>query len=591
MAGAVTNTTGATLSNAGTLSGTLSNSGTVTNANTGTLAGLATNNAGGTLTTSGTASGGISNAGTLNITGGTVTGLTNSGTTDMTGGALSALTNSGTFLLNGGTVSGTTANSGTLTLSGGALTGTLNTTGTVATDGDATIGAAVNATGATFDLTDGSVLTFGSTLGGTATVEMSGGSEVLTTAGLATATLGFDLDGTVNGAGALGDITLVTNAGGITVGTVSGAALASAGAKISYVTLDGANNLVLRTESNPIVGGVAANLTLTEQMLSSLINRPVSPFSLVADTSSGEACRSASYGRAVIGTATIQGDQIASGLSNEVKGDYTSLQASADYGCYDGRFDGWSLVFGATGGANNGSTTQDEFAVSGTGTVGAQTGTLTTDFSQTYGGIYVSGRKGQLSADVQLRYSHADYDFSETSSNIFSASGDPHMSSDTISLNTRLQYNIRLENSWSVAPSGGFSIGHTKAGRIRFDADSTLDVGDYDSFVVFGGAQLTKALPETAGGAGQAVSIAANYYNDFQGDRVSTFTSGGTSTEIASPGLGGFGEISVGYTLTKSLSGVFGKDALMFFKIEGSLRKGERVPEASSLTAQFRMVF
>ena len=69
-------------------------------------------------------------------------------------------------------------------------------------------------------------------------------------------------------------------------------------------------------------------------------------------------------------STTVQSD-LNGNLSNEVSGDYTSLQASADYGCYDGRFEGWSLVFGATGGVNNGSTTQDQFAFSGSGGVGA----------------------------------------------------------------------------------------------------------------------------------------------------------------------------------------------------------------------------
>ena len=602
--GASTISGGGSIAAAGTLngggSGTLSlgaglaNAGTVTGMASitlsgGSLSGAGTNSTVSYIQSAGSLDATVAASGVSTITGGIIgAGGVLNGTTNNLSGAI----------VNNGTLSGaTTLASGTLTLaSGSTTTGTLINNAELITAGNVDIAADVTSNGGTFNLSDGAALTMGNlTLNGESTFIMANMAqspvEVGTLAG--TGTVAFNLlgDFSSQGLGLANKEVLMTATSGMSqdkfvTGTIS------SGAQVRLYQADTATGeLYTYLTSNPAIDGLAANLTLTEQLLSSLINRPVSPFSLVADTSSGDACRSAGYGRAVYGTATVKGDVNSGGLGNEVEGDYISAQVSGDYGCYDGRFGGWSAVLGVTAGLNQGQTEQQEFTIDGFGNNVAPLGVLNTDFSQTYAGVYVSARKAKLSVDVQLRYADAEYEFSESTPAIFAAGSDKSLSSQSLSLNTRLQYSIKLENNWNVTPSGGFSLTRVQGDTLAFDPTTTLTTGDYDSAVVFGGATVTKALPKTAGGADQAVSFGANYYHDFLGDRTSVFTANGNSKTIESPSLGGFGELSVGYTLAKNVGPMFGKDALMFFKVEGSVRAGESVPEASSVTAQVRIVF
>ena len=123
-----------------------------------------------------------------------------------------------------------------------------------------------------------------------------------------------------------------------------------------------------------------------------MVNRPTSPLVDLGRVEGGD-CRSGGFARATGGEATVSGDSN-SGLGAipvTLDASYGAIQAGWDYGCYDGRFNGWDLAFGGQVGLTSGSSSQDIFAVDPTNpsaVTGSLLGALDTDFNQQSAGLY-----------------------------------------------------------------------------------------------------------------------------------------------------------------------------------------------------------
>jgi outer membrane autotransporter protein len=491
---------------------------------------------------------------------------------------------------------GTVNNAGNLALAATSVlqgpvtnTGTILATGNLNFSGGLTNNGLVNlASGA------GQVLSF-STLAGTGTYQMALGSS-LTATGAVAGTLNFVLSGATTAT--LGTPTLLVDGAPGTVysiGSVTGL-VATSGPYVQYLAQDPvAGDLTIVTAANPALREMAANLTLTELLLSNVVNRPTSPFTALR-TLDERPCRGGGFARGTIGQATVEGPSAAAAaVSNKNEAVYSGLQASYDMGCYDGRYNGWSLVAGLSGGVNSGNSKQGIFAINPiAGVAGAQTGTISTQFRQTYGGVYLAGRKDRFSGDVQVRYDSTSYDLSEAGTSVGLNGATTKTSAVTIG--SRMAYTMPVgENGLSLTPQLGFSYTQAKGGTLRFSDGSTLELGDYESLVSFAGASLARSFKPTANGTVQSASISANYYSDSKGDRTSVFRSAAIpngSDTIRTEGIGSFGEVSIGYTLFRELPSTgAGQPSQMSFGVRADARSGPKLSDAYSVTAQFRLTF
>ncbi|MBC7138437.1 MAG: hypothetical protein H5U17_06730 [Defluviimonas sp.] len=634
--GAVTNAGAAT--NAGTMA-SVDNSGTLTTS--GTVSGTLDNAAGGIVNAQGAINGAVTNAGTFTVTGalagagaafdnigagmlsvnaGDYTGLgavTNSSSapsalsvgSGYTLGAGSVTNAAGSEAVIDGTVIAAFTNDGTLDSTGGMFSGDFANTGaaffgsTVTVNGNASNGGSI-------DMRDGATddaLRVNGGLSGSGSygldVDLDGRSadSIIVSGGATSGTPGFDfgLQGSLSSLGS--DILFFdvddAQANSYTIGGVSG--LPSSGTVLHSIYQDGANgDLYVRSQVNPAVGGIAANFSLTQLLLGTVINRPQSPF--VSGLASGEACSHGGYGRATGGRATVTGssDNGISDLETSVDAYFSGFQAGYDMGCYDGRYGGWDLAFGGMVGVNQGKTKQDVFAIdpldpSRYDPSMTVLGQVKTDFDQTYIGAYMAARRDKFTADVQLRFDKTEYVVSSTSGTGLGLD-DSEVDSESVTISSRVNYAHDLnEDGLSLVPTAGFAYTHTGDSKLKFSGGEVLKTKSFDALIGFAGGTLAKTTIAESGTAGTTTFMSAVYYNDFAGDRDSTFTDalGGTS-DISTSNLGGFGELSVGVNYVSLLdAGRWGGAKQLNANLRVDARFGDDVEDSLGLTAQLRMSF
>jgi fibronectin-binding autotransporter adhesin len=661
-AGAVTNA--ATGTNAGTLasltnSGTFATTGAIsgTVGNTGTLSAAGSiggdiTNAGQFLVTANLTSAGNSFAnigtGTLNVTGANFTGLSalnnmssapfgvtvdagrtlgvgtltnfagsrilNNGTVATSAATL--INNAGATFVNNGAVTGAVLNSGLLisnngsSFSGGTFTNAAP--GVFEVNGTVSVGGAASNTG-TVDMQNGSTadrLTFGGDLAANGLFQMDANltqgapsADLITVAGATSGAPSFAFTTTGNGVSQSILFFDATGGGTFTLDPLQVSGLPTAGAIITSVSQAGpGQDLYLVTQANPAIGGVAANISLTQSLITTVINRPVSPLVDVV-RAEGAACRSGGFARVSGGEATVTGES-SNGQSNlpaSIDSNFGSLQAGWDYGCYDGSFNGWDLAFGGQVGLTSGSSSQDVFQtnpVNPAVLTNALAGVVDTDFDQQSLGLYVAARRDNFTADVQLRYDDTSFDFSE------SAVGGPNTqigldgasaSSQAVTLAARVNYFQRLNSpGLTFIPTAGFSYTNTDGDTIDFTSGKgqSLVLNSYDTMIGFAGGTLARSVPGASGRDSTTTFLTANYYQDFGDDPTSVFYDGlGGSQAITSSNIGGFGEIGVGLNYSANVAGQMGGVQRLNAAIRADVRSGDNVSDAYALTAQFRLTF
>ena len=527
------------------------------------------------------------------------------------GTVIGPVENSGDFY-NNGTVDGDMTNDGYLeatndsVFTGGAFdnqaAGFFNVFGTVAVDGPASNAGVVNMAGDT--PTD--VLNFGSTLaaGGTFTLDadlVARTSDVINVAGATSGAPVFSFETTGN---ALGSNILFFNSNGgtFTVAPSQIEGLANTGAIVSSVQQAGPGaDLYLVSQVNPAIGGVASNIALTQSLITTVVNRPTSPLVDLGRVE-GDACRSGGFARLSGGEATVTGESNNGEGAQEASIDssFGAIQAGWDYGCYDGRYNGWDLAFGGLVGLTSGSTSQDVFEANVANPsllTSTLAGIIDTDFDQTSVGLYVAARRDRLLADVQLRYDDTDFDFSESTVGNATPIGlnGATASSQALTLAARVSYVYSLETpGLSFIPNAGFSYTSTDGDTVAFTNGSghSLVLDDYTTMIGFAGGTLARTIAGESGKEATTTFLTANYYQDFGDDPTSTFYDGqGGSQSIATSNIGGYGEIGVGLNYFADVSGRMGGVQRLNAAIRADVRSGDNVSDAYALTAQIRLSF
>lgn len=345
-------------------------------------------------------------------------------------------------------------------------------------------------------------------------------------------------------------------------------ALSAAGERIVYsVDQTGDDgDLMLVSQVNPAIGAMFANVTLVQSLIGSVINRPTSPYvtGLVVD-SADKPCGVGGWGRATGGNATVEGktNNQVSTLENKVSADYYGMQGGMDLACFDDRFNGWDMAFGALGGVNIGDSTQPIYAINGydsQATTGALASITKTDFQQRYFGVYATASKDRWVADLQLRMEKTDFELKNTP---VTGNGlgitDPDFSSDGYTLSGSISYSMPIAKSgWNFTPTMGFAWSKYSTDSIRFDDGFWMEFDDSERKVGFVGATVSKAFVRMEENAAIQTFATATYYKDFADDAVSRLYNdeleGFDSQVMTSENLKSFGEVSLGANYVKVLN-------------------------------------
>ncbi|WP_180996023.1 beta strand repeat-containing protein [Tabrizicola aquatica] len=614
---------------------------------------------GGTVTVTGQVDGNVETGedGTLEMTG-SITGiLTNAGTADIAG-TLGALTNTATgeVDIEGATTSGYIQNSGDLDVEAGitltASAGMLNQGTVDIAAGGVIAGGITNTNSGTITMASGSSNTGGMTnagllevngavsiegLNSSGTIDMANDTagDVLTISGTAALSgailLDVDLSGTTTAAdlvavssAASGNVVLsFTNtgdsfgnlAGPITVMTFDPASSLTASAQglvgvgaVSYrLDFGTAGQVNVNTFANPGVGALAGSVTLTQSLIGSVINRPSSPFVTGLAGESDKACRPGVWARVLGGkadangtTQTVDSGGTALTYDSLISASYSGIQLGGDLSCFEGRFAGWDMSFGGILGVNTGDTVQPVFAIdpnSGAALSDIVVSNNSTDFRQTYAGVYLSAVKDRLLFDLQYRLERTDFDLANDGTGnerigildqTFKSSG------QTLSGSMSYVFSLNEERGINLVPTLGFAITKTETDPVAFDEGGRLEIDDSTTEVGFVGATLSMSRILPSGNAALTYFATGTYYKDFADPVRSVYydsPAAVTGAESFSSNLGAYSEASLGVSYTQILAPGAILDAKQLnasARIDG--RFGDTL-DSWGITAQMRLQF
>ncbi|MFY0633359.1 MAG: hypothetical protein JXQ91_06080 [Vannielia sp.] len=522
---------------------------------------------------------------TGNFTNGTAMVLDAGGDITVTAGTF---TNSSTLDIGDGSVISTgsgTVNNGTISTTGttGQITGDLVNDGTIDLDDDGATGTTLTVTG---NVTGTGTLAFDADLTGA-------GSADLLSVGSYNGTLSF-----APNLLATGSIVTVNLINGDTSGlTIAGSTVIGIDGSNTYVLQNnGAGGLAIVTDTGSGALAVAGNISLVQSLIGTIVNRPSSPFVSGLAYEDDDNCGTGSWARFTGGSAkgTARTNNGVTNLPSTVEADFYGFTGGVDYGCFDVGDGAIDIAGGMILGYNGGSTTQDVFATNfGTTppSLGAYQSTTTADFSQTYVGGYVAMAKDAWSADVQLRFENAQFEFNNPSIDLRSAETE----TQSTTLSGSVSYSYPLSDDLTLVPTAGFGITRSSTDDLVFtDAGGTetgrLSFEDHTTKIGFVGATIAKTTIGEAGDSATNKFITATYYGDFSDDQQATYTSGGATLPVTTESLGDFGELSIGLSYIKILDGQVGKAKQLNASVRADARFSEDV-EALSVTAQVRLQF
>lgn len=348
----------------------------------------------------------------------------------------------------------------------------------------------------------------------------------------------------------------------------SGINLSSERIVFSVDRLEGSNDLAVISQVNPAIGALFGNVALTQSLIGSVINRPTSPFVTgVAYDPAANPCSVGSWGRAMGGHATANGatGNSVSRVSSEIDADYYGMQVGTDLACFDNRFGGWNLAFGVVGGVNQGNTYQPVYAVDATNSqqLTRQLASYNkTDFTQIYGGVYMTAQKDAFQADLQYRLENTDFEIRNTAvtgAGLGLSSSDFSSKAHTLSGSFSYAYPLG-DSGYTVVPTAGFAWSRFTTDSISFDDGYRIDFEDGTRKVGFVGATLAKSFINERDNSALYAYTTGTYYRDFADPMVSIFSREGAEDDfpaqrLTSDNLKSYGEISLGMNYVKIIGG------------------------------------
>lgn len=606
----VQNTAQVTVSGDAAAQITNGNGGAVTVDAGATLTGDVTNDSGASVDLAGAIDGevNISDGVTFNVTdGGAVARLIID--TDFTLSNQLSLLNNGTASLAAGS---------TLTLSGGGLLGgTLTNMGTLSVDGSGTLGGLDNGAGSVLSMQDGAT---DDTLSVTGDADFDSSSSVLMDIDLETGTsdtieVSGSLDGTLNLSlndigGTLSNfetpLELVTYSGGSP--TVSASGLPTEGEILYTLVNDTADGTVtVNSILNPAIGGIASGVAVTQSLISSIVNRPSSPFISGLASGDDDPCGVGAWARGVGGAAKAVGGTVvnAAEFNSEVGATFGGVQVGADYSCFNGYFNGWDLSFGLIGGYNFGVTSQPVYDFdpnSGAFDTSSLTATTNTRFRQVYGGGYIGFAKDRFFADLQYRYDRTTFDLTHVvepgKTGIGVLDQTYQSTGHTVSGSASYAFSINPDKGLNFIPTAGFSFGNLSSDPIQFN-NAYMEIDNIKSRILFGGATISRSKVLPSGTAAVNYFATATAYLDVAPDtRVTYYENLDVNGNPLDDGItaysssvGFYGELSLGASYTKLLDpgrAIPGRQFDASVRVDGRLSS---TVQSAGITVQVRLSF
>ncbi len=344
---------------------------------------------------------------------------------------------------------------------------------------------------------------------------------------------------------------------------------------------DRQGDLELVSQLNPAMGAIFGNVALVQSLIGSVVNRPTSPFvTALAYEDQEKPCGIGSWGRAIGGHATASGrtDNGISNVETEVNADYYGLQVGTDLACFDNRFGGWNMAFGALAGINRGSTSQPVYAIDPSNSqdlTSILTSYTSTDFEQRYAGLYATATKGRFQADLQYRIERTDFTIENKPLPGYTGLGldETDFSSDTQTLSGSISYGFPIGDSgWAVLPTMGFAWSKLSTDSIRFDEDYTLIFKDSTRKIGFAGATLAKTFVDNGRNTALYAFATGTWYKDFADPTISLFASAENTETLTTENLGSYGELSVGAN---------------WIKVMGPKARGRQLSAGARIDARF----
>ncbi|PJI84361.1 hypothetical protein BC777_3903, partial [Yoonia maricola] len=548
---ALTSITGGSLDNAGTFSGdlTVGPAGTLTSTggsifNTTAAAGLI-NNGSSNFAVNGTVNGNVTTStGTTNLNG-TLNGnlFHNSGVTNFdadvgaaVGQGVINIGNGTVNMDNGATVNGIVQTGGTLSAQDGATGDVINVTGDAVLNGTYAID---------IDLTEG----------------QPASADVLAVSGDLSGSIVIDLNEVSGDTRQETPFDLITY-GGTSSLVVDGWTPAPAFSPYDYFIADNdAGAIQLESTISTGISGLAASVGLIQTIGNAIVNRPTSPYvSDLATDFGDDPCGPGGWTRFATGSAEASGrftDEFTDTTgSSPLTLDYQSLQLGSDLVCFDDRFMGDDMSFGAILGVNTGSARNEINRLdSERNTTGEILSVTTTDFEQTYAGAYLTASRGRMFADLQVRFEQTDY----TADNNGEGSNDIGVDNEeftttgtTFSGSAGYSWNIPQIESLNFIGSFGLSYSEYETDVINA-GDSTIQINDATQELGFlsGTVSHLSILPDNISFMNYFAT--ATLYQDFAPEPTALFTSDGEETPITLSNIESYGELSLGLNYVRLL--------------------------------------
>lgn len=496
------------------------------------------------------------------------------GQTVATNGGAGTLTNGGTIAFEGagGVIDGNVLNQNRIFVNG--------------TDGQIT-GNLVSAAGSQINMLDGTagdVLTINGNMSGATTLfldidlttENAGFSDMVVVGGTVSGNIGINFT-PVGGALSLQDTPITIIDGGALDPNlnVQMRGLPQAGLIVYALGTDG-SDVVLRTGVTTELGSVAGSIGVVQGIIGSIVNRPSSAFVSGIAFDAENNCSTGGWARLNAGevstTASTTSGNTGISTPTSVNIRHGGLQGGVDFGCFNSFDGGWDISGGLLFGHNRGKIRADN---------------MTGDFSQGFLGVYMNVAKDDFSGELQLREERTTFEFQNAGLGL-----DDKMSSRTTTFSGSASYRFAFDDGWSVIPTAGLSIAHTRGGVLNFTGavPGELRPGSYTNRLGFVGVTLGRTIVLDETSALNMFSTLTTYRN-FSGDRTARFTAGGAGSDtLSTRTVKNYHEVSLGLNYINVLTGSTTGVRQINANVRADYRFGTDLKSAG-VTAQLRLQF
>jgi len=182
------------------------------------------------------------------------------------------------------------------------------------------------------------------------------------------------------------------------------------------------------------------------------------------------------------------------------------------------------------------------------GTSNQTNGGFSAKFDTYFAGLYGAFAKGLFSAEAEFRYDNHSLDLSDDDPNIIEPGTDTD--GETFSGMLTASYDIPLSEVTKLVPALGVTVSNTSIDSFVANRTGVAQFDDLLSIMGYAGLTATTQV-QLKNDVAIVPFASATVYNEFADDSDSSFTIGGTRSDITTERIGTFGQVGVGLTAVK----------------------------------------